>query len=165
MSDLLHNFKYPLDSTGDAMSPLEQRYYENKIIETWREKGCYVDDGELSKFAGETLLPGLFDCHEVIDGDNYDGRFLDDYYYQGEPHSDFRNFQKLSQNKPGLVVGLAAKGPLTYDLYDESGWNIELKINLLLVLVMIFLIIKAVQKKIIIIKNHLLIFSLKLKYI
>ena len=127
MSDLLHNFKYPLDSTGDAMSPLDQRYYENKIIETWREKGCYVDDRELSEFAGETLLPGLFNCHEVIDGDNYDGRFLDDYYYQGEPHSDFGNFQKLSQNKPGLVVGLAAKGPLTYDLYDESGWNIELK--------------------------------------
>ena len=127
MSDLLHNFKYPLDSTGDAMSPAEQRDYENKIIETWREKGCYVDDGELSKFAGETLLPGLFDCHEVIDGDNYDGRFLDDYYHQGEPNSDFRNFQKLSQNKPGLVVGLTAKGPLAYDLYDESGWNIELK--------------------------------------
>lgn len=127
MHDLLHNFKYPLDSTGEAMSPGEQRDYEDKIIATWREKGCYVDDGELTPFVGQTLLPGLFDCNEVIDGDDYDGRFLDDYYYHKEENSDYRNFQKLSQNKPGLVVGLTAKGPLAYDFYDESGWNIELK--------------------------------------
>ena len=128
MEDLLYGLKYPIDpSTGQSMTPEQQRDYDKQVIKSWKDAGCYVPEGALSTFAGNTLLPGLFDCHEVIDGDSYDGRFLDDYYYHGQ-EEEFKNFHKLSQSKPGLVVGLTAKGPLTYDFYDNDlGWRADIK--------------------------------------
>ncbi len=128
MEDLLHGLKYPIDpATGQSMTPEQQRDYDQQVMATWKKANCYVSESALSNFAGQTLLPGLFDCHEVIDGDSYDGRFLDDHYYHGK-EEEFKNFRKLSQSKPGLVVGLTAKGPLTFDFYDDNvGWRADIK--------------------------------------
>lgn len=130
MNQLFQNFKYPYGADGSTMSGSEQIEYKNSIMNEIKKKGFYVSSGELKPFAGKTLLPGLCNCKEVIDGDTYDGRFLDDYYYhkqiQGTKIADrnFRNFKESSQKKPSLVIGLTAKGPLTFDYYDkDKGWE------------------------------------------
>ena len=134
MSDLFHNFKYPLDEDGEGMSAQNQKLYREKILQELMEKGLYCDQSELSPFAGQTLLPGYFSCHEVIDGDSYDGRFLDDFYYHKDDDKYIAHagtFQIAKENKPGLIIGLTAKGPLAYEYYDhpqndtKGGWDIN----------------------------------------
>jgi hypothetical protein len=134
MDDLFRNFKYPLADDGQQMSAMNQRQLKSQIINEMEQKGVYCESSELSDFAGETLLPGYFQCHEVIDGDKYDGRFLDDFYFHKSDDKYFTNaktFQVAKKNKPGLVIGLTAKGPLAYEYYDhpaddsEGGWDIN----------------------------------------
>jgi hypothetical protein len=134
MVELFRNFKYPLDENGEGMSAQNQKLYREEILQELREKGLYCEPSELSPFVRQTLLPGYFSCHEVIDGDSYDGRFLDDFYYHKDDDkyiSHAGTFQIAKQNKPGLVIGLTAKGPLAYEFYDQpqndsqGGWDIN----------------------------------------
>lgn len=108
--------------------------YIDMIIEKIKENGDYVTPEELAPFAGQTLLPGLFMCHEVIDGDDYDARFLDDLMLPrmnrpndsaDEPDMEVGQW-KRGRKRHGVVVGLTAKGDLTFSAYKgPEGWDLS----------------------------------------
>lgn len=121
--------------TGKAKESRKQKdAYIDSIIEKIKESGDYVSPEELAPFAGQTLLPGLFMCHEVIDGDDYDARFLDDLmlprmnrpnYSDSDPDMEIDRWGR-SRKRHGVVVGLTAKGDLTYSAYKGiKGWDLN----------------------------------------
>lgn len=118
IKDLFANMKYP-----ENINTFEkQEKYRNKIKNDLIENNAYPTDSELAKFAGETLFPGLFHCYEVIDGDRHDARFLDDHLHAAKDESEISTgYSPNSKKKHGLIVGLVAKGALTYDHYDSAG--------------------------------------------
>lgn len=108
--------------------------YIDSIIEKIKENGDYVSPEELAPFAGQTLLPGIFMCHEVIDGDDYDARFLDDLMLprmnrpndsETDPDMELDRWGRR-RKRHGVVVGLTAKGDLTYSAYKgPEGWDLK----------------------------------------
>lgn len=130
IEELLKNFYYP-EHINDKQSKND---YKNQIINKIKEDGNYVEAEELAQFSGKTLLPGLFMCHEVIDGDDYDARFLDDLMLQnanmpenegGSRKIEINNFSRR-RKKHGIVIGLTAKGDLTFSSYKgTTGWDVE----------------------------------------
>lgn len=119
----------------DGMSKRKEKdSYIDAIIQKIKENGDYVSNEELAPFAGQTLLPGLFMCHEVIDGDDYDARFLDDLMLprmnlpnDSEEIPDMQ-IDRWGRNKKrhGVVVGLTAKGDLTFSAYKGAeGWDLK----------------------------------------
>lgn len=106
--------------------------YIDSVMEKIKQDGDYVSPEELAPFAGHTLLPGIFMCHEVIDGDDYDARFLDDLMLarmnrpngsEQEPDMEIEGWGR-ARKRHGVVVGLTAKGDLTFSAYKgEKGWD------------------------------------------
>ena len=131
MNQLLKKVYFP-----DGISSRKQRKeYLDQITQKLMADGNFASKEELAPFAGHTLLPGLFMCHEVMDGDEYDARFLDDFLY---PHKNLPNdpnrqepevdtdYSKRVKKKHGIVIGLTAKGDLTFSAYKgESGWDLK----------------------------------------
>lgn len=127
MEDLFKNLKYPENVTN-------KEQYQKEIQQWLEQNGVYCDESELSEFAGQSLLPGLFHCYEVVDGDHYDARFIDDHLNK---HGDEQNVtinnkihpSDFENKKYGLIIGLIAKGALTWTAYDSSigpyGWDTE----------------------------------------
>ena len=124
------------DSVGSG-KPKEARNekdaYIDSIIDKIKENGDFVSNEELAPFAGQTLLPGLFMCHEVIDGDDYDARFLDDLMLsrmnrpdmEAQPDMEVERWERR-RKKHGVVVGLTAKGDLTFSAYKgPAGWDLK----------------------------------------
>lgn len=129
-----HRMYYPDDierRKGKEKSKAKDEYID-MIIDKIRENGDYVTPAELAPFAGQTLLPGLFMCHEVIDGDDYDARFLDDLMLPRmnlpsdsarEPDMEIGRWER-KRKKHGVVVGLTAKGDLSFSAYKGAdGWS------------------------------------------
>lgn len=128
---LFSKFYYP----DHIKTKKEREEYRNTVIEKIKQEGSYVTPAELSPFAGQTLLPGLFMCHEVIDGDDHDARFLDDHLH---PHVNLPNdpsrpepeleadFSRRKMKRHGLVIGLTAKGDLSFSAYKgPNGWDLD----------------------------------------
>jgi hypothetical protein len=125
MEDLLKNLKYP-------ESVKNKKQYNQEILNYLRSQGVYCESGDLAPFANKTLLPGLFHCYEVIDGDHYDARFIDDHLNKHDiEEKDVEISNKIhpkdfDHKQYGLIVGLVAKGALSFTSYDtqgEYGWN------------------------------------------
>lgn len=126
MSELFKNLRYlPKDVEN-------KKNYIKQISDLLKSSNAYAENFELEPFAGQTLLPGLFHCYEVIDGDNYDARFIDDHLnqteHQGEITINNKIHPKNFKNKNfGLIIGLVAKGALPYTGYNpDQGWSDEL---------------------------------------
>lgn len=129
-----HRIYYPdnIESKKGKEGSKAKNEYIDRIMETVRENGDFVTPEELAPFAGQTLLPGLFMCHEVIDGDDYDARFLDDLMLPRmnlpsgsprEPDMEMGRWER-KRKKHGIIVGLTAKGDLSFSAYKGSqGWN------------------------------------------
>lgn len=107
--------------------------YVDMVAEKIKLNGDFVSNQELAPFAGQTLLPGLFMCHEVIDGDDYDARFLDDLMLprmnmpndsERAPDMELNRWER-KRKKHGIIVGLTAKGDLTFSAYKKSGWDVK----------------------------------------
>jgi hypothetical protein len=114
----------------ESFKKKQKKEYVEKILNKIKEEGNYVSPEELAPFAGKTLLPGLFMCHEVIDGDDYDARFLDDLLLPSANTANSSNDQieidsfERKKKKYGIVVGLTGKGDLTFSAYKkEKGWD------------------------------------------
>jgi hypothetical protein len=131
MERLLRNVHYP----DYVSTPKQRKEYKQQIIARLHAEGNFASKEELAPFAGQTLLPGLFMCHEVIDGDDYDARFLDDILHQHmnmpndpdrpEPEIEV-DYSKKSKKRHGLVVGLTAKGDLSFSAYKgPKGWDVN----------------------------------------
>jgi hypothetical protein len=110
----------------------ERSNYFDMVIEKIKQDGDYVSPEELAPFAGQTLLPGLFMCHEVVSGDEYDARFLDDFLLaranrpQGDEDQSEMEIDEINRSRKqhGLVIGLTAKGDLSFSAYKGSqGWD------------------------------------------
>jgi hypothetical protein len=130
MGFLLRNVLYPSDVKGRK----ERAEYLKSIMDKVEEEGNFMTPEELAPFAGQTLLPGLYKCHEVVDGDGYDARFLDDFLLAGanrpsgsEDESEVdADFQSRPKKDHGIVIGLASKGSLPFMAYTkEGGWNAD----------------------------------------
>lgn len=118
MMQLFKNFRYP----QDINTKTAQEEYRKMIVDIMKKKGAYAEEPELAPFVGKALLPGLFHCYEVIDGDKHDARFLDDVLHANEEETSFEaDYQSKMNKRYGLVAGLTAKGALTYDFYDSDG--------------------------------------------
>jgi hypothetical protein len=110
----------------------EKDEYIDMVMERIKKEGNFVSPEELAPFAGQTLLPGLFMCHEVIDGDDHDARFLDDLMLprsnlpndaDEQPEMEISRWER-TRKKHGVVVGLTAKGDLTFTAYKgKDGWD------------------------------------------
>lgn len=130
LEDIVKKIYYP----QHIKTAKEKKEYRNLIMNKIREDGNFVSKEELAPFAGHTLLPGLFMCHEVIDGDDYDARFLDDLLLprmnrpngsDQDPDMEVDEFER-KRKKHGIVVGLTAKGDLTFSAYKgEKGWDLD----------------------------------------
>lgn len=108
----------------------ERNDYVNMIMDKIKQEGNYVTPEELAPFVGQALLPGLFMCHEVINGDDYDARFLDDLLLPRLNSPDAKESEmeiqglRGSKKRFGVVVGLIAKGDLTFSAYKgPAGWD------------------------------------------
>ena len=131
MHDLLKKIYYP----DYVRTKREKEAYKESIIDKIKEDGSFVGKEELAAFAGQTLLPGLFMCHEVVNGDDHDARFLDDRMLdrmnapngedEDRPRIKVDNFER--KKKPhGVVVGLTAKGDLSFSAYKgPAGWDLS----------------------------------------
>lgn len=131
MNQLLKKVYFP-----DGISSRKQRKeYLDQITQKLIADGNFASKEELASFSGHTLLPGLFMCREVMDGDEYDARFLDDFLY---PHKNLPNdpnrqepkvdtdYSKRVKKKHGIIIGLTAKGDLAFSAYKgESGWDLK----------------------------------------
>lgn len=115
---LLESMRYPQNYNTFE----KQEKYRNEIKNKLIENDAYPTDAELSRFAGQNLFPGLFHCFEVIDGDRHDARFLDDHLHAAKDESEITTgYSPKTNKKYGLVVGLVAKGALTFDSYNSEG--------------------------------------------
>jgi hypothetical protein len=131
-----HRIYYPdhIESKRGKESSKAKNEYIDMIIDKIKENGDYVTPEELAPFAGQTLLPGLFMCHEVIDGDDYDARFLDDLMLprmnlpsgsEREPDMEIGKWER-KRKKHGIIVGLTAKGDLSFSAYKGAGgWDVK----------------------------------------
>lgn len=131
-----HRIYYPdhIESKRGKEGSKARNEYIDMIIEKIKENGDYVTPEELAPFAGQTLLPGLFLCHEVIDGDDYDARFLDDLMLPrmnlpsgsaSEPDMEIGKWER-KRKKHGIIVGLTAKGDLSFSAYKGAeGWDMK----------------------------------------
>lgn len=128
MGFLLRNVLYPSNVRGSK----ERKEYLKVVMDRVFDEGNYMTPEELAPFAGQALLPGLYRCHEVIDGDEYDARFLDDFLHphanspsgsgsKAELEGDFFDIPKKDH---GIVVGLTSKGSLAFSAYSkDGGWS------------------------------------------
>jgi hypothetical protein len=110
----------------------DRKEYISRILDKVKEDGNFMTPAELAPFAGQALLPGLYRCHEVIDGDEYDARFLDDFLHphmnspsgQGAKPELEADFLDIPKKENGLVVGLTSKGSLAFSSYSKKGgWD------------------------------------------
>jgi hypothetical protein len=88
--------------TGGASEMIFKDKVNPQTVENLKQTGIipknYVYSG---KKAGQTLLPQIFDDHQVIDGDSHDLRFLE-----------------KTGKKNGVVIGLTAKGVSGFENFD-----------------------------------------------
>lgn len=129
MGHLIRNVLYP----SHVKTKQERKDYLKAIMDKVEEEGNFLSPEELAPFAGQALLPGLYKCHEVIDGDEYDARFLDDFLHGDANRSslepeDFPDVEGDFFNRPskdhGLIIGLTSKGSLPFSSYTkEKGWD------------------------------------------
>ena len=130
MTQLIRNLYYP----DHVKTKKERESYRQSIIDKITQDGNFASKEELAPFAGQALLPGLFMCHEVVNGDEHDARFLDDILYPrsnlptGIDDNDEMEVDEFKRTKKrhGLVIGLTAKGDLAFSAYKGAeGWDLK----------------------------------------